>query len=1089
MKAEKSIMKVFISNKLEKLLQCLSGRLKEPLRHPLSPETIVVQSAGMAKWISLQLAQRQGIAANYVFPFPKKILGDIFRAFLPDDVPDSSFEVQVLAWTILEVLPELSGSDDFLPIRHYLGNSEDQQKRYQLAKKIAETFDQYLIFRPEMILEWEAGIVKDSRDIWQAKLWNRITARRGRMHPARLRKLLLSVIGNKPAREEVLPERLSIFGISYLPPYYLEIFFRLSVHLPVQYYYLNPSREFWADIRSQREISSALGKVSEHLMTTDDDPLHMESGNSLLASWGRQGRDFFRLMENVPAEDIDLFEKPEAVNLLSAIQSDIDLLQEHDSADSSGIKWTREDDSIQIHSCHSPLREIETLHDVLLRLFEKNRDLAPKDVLVMTPHIERYAPLIEAVFDSREPKIPYAIADRGPLSTSAVGLGLASLLDLAEGRFTSDAILAILENAAVNEMFGISSADLEQIRHWISETRIKWGIDAAHRETFDLPAFSQNTWRQGLDRLLAGAALDGRQPAFFGNVLPYGGVESEQTQVLGLLMSFWEKVIDLRKILLVPHTLSSWCEILQDILDNFFSQTGSFRHELTAVRHMISTLKKEQQAADLSELISLGILKDYVLSVMGDPGELSGFLAGGVSFCALLPMRSIPFRVLCLVGMNHDAYPRQDRQTGFNILERERKAGDRSPRRDDQYLFLEALLSARQNLIISYVGQSATDKSELLPSVLVSEFLDYLDKNYGAANGRPVSSLITRKHRLHGFSPVYYGSDDTLFGYSRQNFLAARSILMPKKAQPRFVEEALAATDERPEVISLSELVLFYRHPARYFLEKRLCLKLPAPLRKEEEDSEPFKLDPLTAYQIKQALVESHLKSQDEHFIYDVKNAEGVLPVGSAGDYYFDRLNRQAREYARRVSAYLKGEPLADYSVDLRIGDYRVLGVLDHLYGQARIDYRMATLKMNDFLSGWITHLILNMIPDRGLPQTSLILGGFAFWKLKPVGNAEKLLITMIRYYCLGRTKPLKFFARTSWEYAQALWLKKKSSDDAIRAARLIWSGNNARYSDAECQETSCRICFENDDPIDTEFAETTAAVLKDLFMHLEELE
>ncbi len=1081
-------MKVFISNKLEKLVQRLAGQLKEPLKHALTPEIIIVQSTGMAKWISLQLAQRQGIAANYIFPFPKKVLEEIFRAFLPDYLPDLSFDERVLTWKILEMLPELSQDDDFLPIRHYLEHANDQHKRYQLARKIAETFDQYLIFRPAMLLEWEAGIVKEPSDIWQARLWKMIVARQGMMHAARLRELLLSCIRNKPVRGEFLPERLSIFGISYLPPYYLEIFSGLSVHLPVDYYYLNPSREFWADIRSQREISSVLGKVSTSLMTADDDFLHMESGNSLLASWGRQGRDFFRLMENVPANDIDLFERPEAVNLLSAIQSDIDLLQEHDSTDLSCIKWTPEDDSIQIHSCHSPLREIETLHDVLLRLFEKNSGLTPKDVLVMTPHIEGYAPPIEAVFDAREPKIPYAIADRGSFSTSLVGLGLTSLLDLAESRFTSDGILTILENAAVSEMFGISSADLEQIRHWISETHIKWGIDAAHRETFDLPAFSQNTWRHGLDRLLAGVTLDGRRPDFFGDILPYGKIESEQTQVLGRFLSFWEKVNELGNVLLVPHSLSEWCAILQDIIEDFFTPTETFRHELAALRHAISNLKKEQQAANQSELISLGILKDYIRNIVEIPGELSGFLAGGVSFCALLPMRSIPFKVICLVGMNHDAYPRQDRQTGFNIMEREKRLGDRSLRRDDQYLFLEALLSARQNLIISYVGQSAADNSELLPSVLVSELLDYLDKNYSGANGRPVSALITRKHRLHGFSPVYFGSDDTLFCYSRQNYLAAQSILERKKEQPRFLKEALPETNEQSEVIPVNDLILFYRNPARYFLEKRLCLKLPAPFR-EEEESEPFSLDPLTAYHIKQTLVDSRLKSENEHFVYDVKHAEGILPVGSAGDYYFDQLNRQAEEYARRVSAYLKGEPLTDCNIDLRIDDYRLVGVLDHLYGAQRIYYRMATLKMSDFLGGWIMHLILNSIPGRGLPQESLILGGDSFWKLKPVKNAEEVLRVMIRYYCRGRTKPLKFFARASWEYAQALWLKEKSSEDAISAARLIWSGNDSHFLDAESQETSCKICFENEQPIDGEFEETAAAILKDLFLHLEKLE
>ena len=1081
-------MKVFVSNKLEKLVQCLADELKEPLGRPLAPETIVVQSAGMAKWISLQLAQRLGIAANFRFPFPKKFLEEIFSAFLTDYIPDASFDARVLTWKILEVLPQLSEEDDFLPIRHYLGHSNDQQKMYQLAKKIAETFDQYLVFRPEMILDWETGIIKDSHDVWQARLWNTIVAVPGKPHPARLRDLFLSHVNNKPNRGDILPERLSIFGISYLPPYYLEIFSRLSVHLPVNYYYLNPSREFWADVRSRREIGSVLGRVSRYLPTIDDDSLHLESGNSLLASWGRQGRDFFRMMENIPADDIDLFEEPEPKNLLTAIQSDIHLLKEPGPADIPQIKWMSEDDSIQIHCCHSPLREIETLHDVVLRLLENDNRLTPKDVLVMTPHIEQYAPYIEAVFDAREPKIPYSIADRGSFATSVVGLGFMALLDLAESRFTADDILTILENTAIGEMFDISSVDLDQIRHWISQTHIKWGIDAAHRQTFDLPSFGQNTWHHGLDRLLAGVTLDGRRQDLFGDVLPYGEIESEQTLVLGCFLSLWEKVITLRSILLVPHSLSEWCGILQNILDDFFSPAEAFRQELLAFRRVISNLKKEQQEADASSLIALGVLKSYLLNVMENPEEISGFLAGGVSFCALLPMRSIPFEVICLAGMDHDAYPRQDRQTGFNITQREGRVGDRSLRNDDRYLFLEALLSARQKLIVSYVGQSMTDNSELLPSVLVSELLDYIDKHYNDKNEQPISLLITRKHRLHGFSPAYFGVEESLLSYSRQDYLAAQAILESQRERPHFLSDKLPETADPSEIISVSDLLLFYRNPSRYFLEKRLCLKLPATLREEEEDSEPFSLDHLTAYQIRQVLVDSHLRSGRERSVYDVKKAEGVLPVGQLGEYYFGLLNHEAKDYARRVSVYLKGEPLENRNVDLRIGDYRLVGVLDNLYGDYRVHYRMAKLKANDYLNAWIPHLILNSLNAEGLPQTSLILGQDYFWTLRPIENAEELLAVMIRHYYQGRTKPLKFFARASWEYAQALWLKEKSGEEAIGCANLAWWGNDSQAPDAECQETSCKICFENDMPLNSEFEETARAILKDLFTHLEKL-
>ncbi|MEE9911166.1 MAG: exodeoxyribonuclease V subunit gamma [Deltaproteobacteria bacterium] len=1080
-------MKVFVSNQLENLVQCLAGELNAPLQQPLTPEIIVVQSTGMAKWISLKLAARHGIAANYRFPFPKKFLEEIFSAFLPDYSPDLSFDEHVLTWKILEMLPVLSEDDDFLPVRRYLGGSNDQQKMYQLAKKLAEMFDQYVIFRPEMILEWEEGVPK-AHDVWQVKLWKALVYSQGRMHPARMRKLFLSAVKSKPCKPGALPERLSIFGISYLPPYYLDIFSRLSIHLPVDYYYFNPSREFWADIRSQREIGSVLSKTAKHPAIMDDDSLHLESGNSLLASWGRQGRDFFRLMENVSADTIDLFEKTEAGNLLSSIQSDIQLLEEPRAYGIPSPPRSFDDDSIQVHSCHSPLREVEALHDTVLQLLEKNSRLTPRDVLVMTPRIELYAPYIEAVFDARDPKIPYTIADRGSFSANVAGLGLMALLDLADSRFTADSVLSILENGAVSDKFEISSGDLELIRHWISQTRIKWGIDAAHRATYDLPPFGQNTWMKGLERLLAGVTLDGRRHELFGEILPYGRIESGETQVLGRFLTFWEKVINLRALILVPRPLAEWCGILRSILEDFLSSSELYRRELYDIRQRISSLEAEQRQAASTQDISLGIVKDCIRDGLDSQGAVSGFLAGGVSFCALLPMRSIPFHVICLIGMDHDVFPRRDRQTGFNLMEKERRAGDRSLRSDDQYLFLEALLSARQNLIISYVGQSAADNSEMLPSVLVSELLDYIDRNYGDSKEQPLSGMITRKHRLHAFSQAYFAEDKTLFSYSRQHYQAAWAILGRKIEKQPFFEQAIPEEADPSRIIPIRDLASFYRKPAKYFLENRLCLKLPAQLW-EEEASEPFTIDHLCAYQIRQALVESYLGGGDGGNIFKLKKAEGVLPVGAAGDYYFQLLTREARDFTDRISAYLKGRQPRTCTVDLPVGNDRLTGTLDNLYGDCRIQYRMAGLKTGDYLDAWIAHLILNTAASEDGPEFSLLLGRDGFWRFRPVQNARNILTNLVAIYRTGRTRPLKFFPRSSWEYAETLWLKNKSRPESIDAANRVWLGNEYRAADGESQETPHKICFEDETPMDGEFEKTAEDILKELFTHLEKLE
>ncbi len=378
-----------------------------------------------------------------------------------------------------------------------------------------------------------------------------------------------------------------------------------------------------------------------------------------------------------------------------------------------------------------------------------------------------------------------------------------------------------------------------------------------------------------------------------------------------------------------------------------------------------------------------------------------------------------------------------------------------------------------------------TYNSEILPSVLVCEFLDYLDKNYYGGDDQPLSNLITRKHRLHAFSSAYFGEDKNLYSYSRKNYLA---ILGRQDKQLPFLEEALPETIEPIGIISIKDLTMFYRNPARYFLENRLCLTLPTALW-EEEVSEPFSIDYLNAYQIKQDLMKNHLSAGDDQFVFQLKKAEGVLPVGSAGNYFFNTLTRQTRDFAARVGIYLKGQQPKILNIDLHIGDYSLTGVLDNLYRDYRICYRMAKLKMNDYLSAWISHLILNAAPAEGYPKTSLILGEDYCWRLQPIKDAQEILKVIIKYFYLGQTKPLKFFARSSWDYAQALWFKEKSREDAIVAANLAWWGNDYHSSDAEFRETSCKICFENDVPIDAEFEKIAEDILKELFTHLVKLE
>ncbi|MEN6376145.1 MAG: exodeoxyribonuclease V subunit gamma [Smithella sp.] len=1082
-------MKIIVSNKLEILARRLADELNAPLSSPFASETIVIQSTGMQKWLSLELAHYHGIYSNYDFPFPNAFIDDVFKAFIADYQPDLSYNIDVLTWKIMDILPRLMREDDFQPVHNYLGNSYDQLKLFGLASKIAAVFDQYLIFRPEKILAWEEGKISSPQEKWQALLWQKISADQGGMHKARLRQLFSRMAENKPPSQDALPERISIFGISYLPPYHLDVFDRLSKHIPVNIYYLNPSREFWADIKSGREIDLTLQKFPHNVDDFGEDLLHLESGNRLLASLGSVGRDFFRQVSSLSTEYEELFEEPQQTSLLSAIQADIYLLCDRGKDGRPRSEIEADDESIQIHSCHASLREVENLHNTLLKLLEKDSTLLCKDILVMTPNIEAYAPYIEAVFESRIPKIPYSIADRRSFTGNTVAGGFFALLDLVAGRFTAGEVLSLLENEAISEKFGITDSARELIRRWAAAVKIKWGVNEKHRMEFDLPAFPQNTWQNGFNSMLAGLALDGRRGELFNGIFPYGEIEGDKTEILGNFLDFWSALLCAKDLSAGHKTLENWCEILKRIIADFFPETGEYRDQLYKLNEVINRITREQQFAKIDTAVDLKVIKSYLSHSSAAMVLSSRYLSGSVTFCAMLPMRSIPFDVICLIGMDNEAYPRRDSKPGFDLTDLKKRLGDRSLRGEDQYLFLEAILSARKNLIISYVGQNMQDNSAILPSTLVSDLLDYIDGGFIIGDGGiAASARITRQHHLHEFHPDYFGGQEILYSYSQENYRAARALAGEQKEVQPFLVKELNELPLEEKTITVNDLINFYRHPVKYFLEKRLCLKISRD-NEETEDCEPFTIDNLSAYSIKQDLLKTKIQNSDETKIYEIRKAAGALPVGAAGEYYFASLKSEMQDFAELVCTSVAGREPGKISIDVNIGDVRITGAIENIFENNLIHYRPATLKMNDYLQTWISHLLINFDPACDLSSKSILLGEDGQFLFGKIDDARKILERLIEYYRQGQKKPLKLFPRTSLEYAKVLLQKQKSSKEALRAAGKIWWGDGNGWVEGEAREIAHKICFAGYDPMDHEFENVAVEILGPIFLNLGKLE
>jgi exodeoxyribonuclease V gamma subunit len=1057
-------LKIYTSNRLEILADQLAQILRTPLRSPLQKEIILVQSRGMERWVSLELASRLGICANCAFPFPNHFVQQVFREVLPQLPEENPFDPSVLTWEIMAKIPHCIERPGFEPLRRYLGKNGSLLKRYQLSCRIADLFDQYLLFRPQMILDWEKGKESD----WQAVLWRELMKGKTPMHRARTMEVFLQEVLHFDGRWKTLPERMGVFGISSLPPFHLRVLKEISRFVEVHLFLLNPCEEFWADIVSQREARRLKRRRTSREIPTEE--LHLERGNQLLASMGMLGRDFFAMVGDLDGEEEERFEDPGTQSLLTRIQSDILHLRDRGGRGVEKDPIDPDDRSIQVHSCHSPLREVEVLQDYLLGLFSESPDLRPKDILVMAPDIRAYAPFIQGVFSlpPEDPRyIPFTIADRGLQDESLLWDAFLALLELEGSRFGVSQVLSLLECPWVQRKFALSASDLETIREWVRATNIRWGIDEESRAELGLPALSENTWRAGLDRLILGYALPEEEDRVFQGILPYGKIEGGEAETLGKFLSFMEGLFRFARDLRKRRTLVEWSGYLLTVLETFFQSDEGAEREILFIRRAIQDLAHKGRCSGFSEKVGMDVVAAALRASLDREGGGSGFLGGGITFCSLLPMRSIPSPVIALMGMNDDAYPRQAATLSFDRMALHPQPGDRSRRNDDRYLFLETLLSARRRLFISYVGQSAQDNSLRPPSVLVSELLDYIDQGF-SIEGKSIRDHVVVCHRLQAFHPDYFRNGESGGSYAPENFEGAKVLREGRKSLSPFISGKISPPSPEWRRVEMNQLGRFFSHPARFLLNQRLQLFLPdesAPW----DDREPMDLVELAEYGVGQDLVERALKRKDLYGSLPLFRASGQLPHGRPGDWHFYRICQEVQDFLEELAPWIEAERQTPIQVDLPIADFQVVGEIRSLYAGRLVHFRFAKVKPKDRLNLWIEHLILSVLPNSNPLEPSRLICRDRRCEYPIVEDSRTYLAKLLAIYWEGLQRPIPFFPRTSWAYAEKM-LKSQDHGWALSEARKTWQ---PEYKDArgEKEDPYFSLCFREPDPLNEEFA------------------
>ncbi len=725
------MLRLFQSNKMENLVDALVGVLREST-DPFAREWIAVRGTGMRGWLSSQLARRLGIWASGRPMFPRDLIGDLMAISLGPDNPNvAPFDRDNLTWSVYGALPALENDRQFAQVRAYLRDDDRGVKRYQLASAVAHVFDEYALYRPDVVLSWEQG----GGEGWQPVLWREIARRHPGGHFAQGHRLFTERARHGGIAPKGLPRRISVFGLSTLPPAHMDVLINLPEAVSVNLFVLTPTAEYWADVRKGGEKSFGI-----------DSSLEYES-NTLLASCGRLGRDFQEILLERAGERIldhrDDFADPGAGGtMLEVVQSDLLNLVARGGIGSEGtperspVQVDERDRSVVVNSCHSPMREIEVLKDQILDLLDDDdADFAPEDILVLALDIGRYAPLIEAVFARGSgPDIPFEIRGSGGRDGGVIE-AIDAILSLPRGRMTLQEVFDVLMLEPVRRRFSLEIEDVEIAQQWMWEAGVRWGIDQAHRRSVDQPGSRENTWMFGLERLLLGYALPDDGNGLFGGVLPYDRIEGGQAQILGRFVDFVYKLIGHVQGLTRPRTWRDWRTSLDGLLRDLVLVGHANGTEHRAVEEALVRLLSASDMADLKEDIDLDVVRDSLSRILQQEGEMGHGRAGGVIFGDLTPMGGIPARAICLLGMNDADFPRFRRLPTFDLTSRQQRLGDRSVRNDDLYLFLEVILGARERLILSHVGQCNRSNRRFPPSVLVSELIDVIERSFISLRG------------------------------------------------------------------------------------------------------------------------------------------------------------------------------------------------------------------------------------------------------------------------------------------------------------------------------------------------------------------
>lgn len=1007
-------------------LSLLAGLLSEELRKDfmpeniLVPETILIPQPAMKRWLQMVLAEQHGIAANLRFLTPGEFVRDALNANQLEAV-GNIFAADALRWRLYSVLSDKAQWQHpaMQTIAPYLRGSQSDIKTWSLASECAAAFEKYQAWRRDWCQAWDQG---GSPNDWQAHLWREVT--RGKTHRGQaIAQYLNAFESSAMPAPQGLPKRLFVFACLNVSPDVLRVIATAAKAGPLHFYLPSPSRKYWGDVSTFRErLKNPPEEVFEH----EDNPL--------LQAWGPAGRDFIAtLFSNNTVElrgDVDAYVPSDKYDLLARVKND--LLERQLPSVLAG-EFNINDTSLQIHSCHTRLREVQVLHDQLHRLFLTDKNLQARDIAIMAPDIDAYAPFIEAVFGAAKntPRfIPYRLSDRKLQQSSPFIDLFIRLLALPKLELTSNEVLDLLEAPALAEYLAVDEDCPRWWPFWIEKAGARWGLNAAHRQQQGVPAEHLTTWAFALDRLLLGYASGDVE--LLKGVAPVLEVEGQSLNTLDKLIRGLRLLARYNDYFRHPHTAGQWassCGELLSALETSAAPNSNEANALQRCREAIADLLEQCAAAEFETLITPEIIRDYFQSALDENDASQNFLSGGVTVCRMVPMRQIPFKAICLLGMNEGEMPRTESPGFIQRLSEEikspatRRYGDRSLRDDDRFLFLQLLCAADKTLYLSYCGKHPRDDTELAPSSLISELLDCLGAMYPGQKDFREEFIV--QHPLQVFS----GSKKA--DVRRLRFDAAWQTTGREgdETQMRFIQDAYIEpmAEDSEWIVQWNDLKSFFKYPAKYFLKTRLGLHLKEP-EENLDEHEPFgNPSGLQRHELRHALFAELIASEtlptDEQLLQRFRS-EALLPAGFAAEPVLYKTLSEIKSQALRFKAWRAGEAKG-LPFELRLGEFVLQGSLDEVYPHGAARIKFGAMQGRHHCDHGLDALLLSAL-NCGIPLVEFVelKKGEPQQRVRPTHASEEAarqLTGLLALFASGQKQALPFYPDAGFAYVEKI--------------------------------------------------------------------